>query len=79
MNCLPIQEKMFVEDIFTNLVEKTMIAYVQPTLTDYLLAICTFVCECQKEHMMLFMSLLILSQVIERQIMSPLGCWRSQT
>jgi hypothetical protein len=53
---------MFVEDIFTNLVEKTMITYLQPTLADYLLAICTFVCGCQKEDMMLFMSLLILSQ-----------------
>jgi hypothetical protein len=65
---------MFVEDIFMNLVEKTMIAYVQPTLANYLLAICTFVFGCPKEHMMFLMSLLILSQVIEKQIMSPLGC-----
>lgn len=42
-----------------------MIAYVQPTLVDYLLTICTFVCGCQKENMMFLMSLLILSQVIE--------------
>jgi hypothetical protein len=39
---------MFVENIFMNLVEKTMIAYVQPTLANYLLAICTFVYGCQK-------------------------------
>jgi len=31
-----------------------MIAYVQPTLANYLLVICTFVCGCQKEHMMFF-------------------------
>jgi hypothetical protein len=39
--CVPLK-KAFVGKVLPSLFEKTMITYVQPTLANYLLVICTF-------------------------------------